>query len=187
MYTSEEQLVSRGRKLIRSLVLENGLDLKARSEVKAPGTIPDLVLYLGDRKSLSYVIALEFKLRNWRQALTQAFKHKNFVNESYVVLDHAVAAAALSAIGTFRSANVGLITIDKEQGFSVWHLPIPGLPFSKEFSTTFARSLLRTKDSPEQMPYLRNIRGGARLAELRQNLKPKVIHDRPCSFAVRPT
>jgi hypothetical protein len=55
------------------------------------------------------IIAIELKLRRWRQALAQADKYKGFANRVYVVLDGNQAELPLSALDDFRCNSIGLI------------------------------------------------------------------------------
>lgn len=56
-----------------------------------------------------HLIAIEAKLRDWRRALTQAYRNRQFSSQSWVVLDahYAVSDATVEA---FSRAQVGLAT-----------------------------------------------------------------------------
>lgn len=54
------------------------------------------------------VVAIEAKLRDWRRALTQAYRYLEFANESWVVLDHRFVSSALKAAVSFKSSGIGL-------------------------------------------------------------------------------
>lgn len=80
--------------------------------------IPDLLIANrkkgeSDGKGIT-IIAFEMKLRNWKQALFQAFRYRAFSNISYVVLDHDYANPALKNIEKFQRSNVGLVSIDQK-------------------------------------------------------------------------
>jgi hypothetical protein len=68
------------------------------------------------------IVAIEAKLRDWRRALVQAYRYLQFSTESWVVLDHSRAAAALRMTDLFASSGVGLATYSKENGLFV-HSP----------------------------------------------------------------
>jgi hypothetical protein len=55
------------------------------------------------------VIAVEFKLRKWREALAQASAYRDFANESYVVLDSSQVTDEQRVCAAFTGAGVGLI------------------------------------------------------------------------------
>lgn len=167
-FRTEADLVSCGRDLIRAAIDWLDLDVGVRYEVSAPGGVPDLVIFNNKRQSLQYAITVEFKLSNWQRAINQAFRHRNFVNEAYVVLDHTRSQAALSNLEVFSRANVGFMTIDARRMVRIHRYPEPRLPFSEEFSQMLAHSLL----SPYQplladLPFIRTIRGGVALSKLR--------------------
>lgn len=171
-YRTEAELARRGRRVIRDALTSVGAaGIQTRSEVQAPGGIPDLVIYRRQSNEVHYVVTVEFKLRNWRRALAQAFRHRNFGNEAYVVLDRARVAPALSQIAMFCAANVGLLTLDQGDEVHVWHYPIPKLPFSANFSRAVARSLLAPSCTvPADLPFIRSTRGGIVLSGLRNRL-----------------
>ena len=137
--------------------------------VSAPGGVPDLILYIKHGRAVRYVVTFEFKLANWRKALAQAFRHRNFGNEAYVVLDHASASAAIKNLDEFKRANVGLLTLSPTKELVAWHVPDPHRPFSLQFSQAFAASLLsRKRLAPNEVPFVRSTRGGTSLAHLRR-------------------
>lgn len=147
----------------------NGLE--KRAELRAPGGVPDFVLYHCVSGSIHYVIAIEFKLSNWRRALLQAFRYRNFANESYVILDRAHAARAIDTVKEFREANIGLITINTDGVVEAIHYPEPTIPFSEYFSRIVAQELVPTEEntSPD-FPFTRTARGGVALSQLRTSL-----------------
>ena len=58
------------------------------------------------------VSAFEFKLRDWRKALAQAFRYSYFADTAVVVVPPDVAAVARQAIAEFRRLKVGLWVFD---------------------------------------------------------------------------
>jgi hypothetical protein len=102
-FRSEAELVRRGRRLIRRAVQSLEGKIQTKSEVPAPGGVPDLVVFNKKDQTVQYVITIEFKLGDWRRAVTQAFRHRNFGNEAYVVLDQARLSAALRHLDVFRA------------------------------------------------------------------------------------
>jgi len=173
-FDSEEKMVRFGRREIRQLTEGLGVKVAIKSEVVGVGSIPDLVMFVKDNKKVSYVVSIEFKLSNWRKALAQAFAQKNFSNEAYVVLDHRSAGSALANIDRFINANVGLATVDRENGLRVWSYCDPSLPFSEHYSELFSQKLLKRKTKPVGLPYTRSIKGGVKLSGIRFLTKGKV-------------
>lgn len=169
-FDSEAKMVRLGQARIRDLGKGADIVFSLRSEVKAPGCIPDVVMYAKNRRDILYVISLEFKLSNWRKALEQAFTQKNFCNESYVVLDRACSQGASRNIDLFKRFNVGLVTFDRGGEFEVLSYCEPSLPFSVDYSFTFSKELLRRKTIPKELTYTRSVRGGARLANVKKAL-----------------
>ena len=160
-----------GRRIINQHAKSLGCDIHTRTEVRAPGAIPDLVLYHKRRRKIDYVISIEFKIRDWQCAMKQAYRHRNFANEVYVVLEYRKSAPARAAVEKFRSVNVGLATVDPDRGFQVWHYPVPSLPFSESFSKLFVKRLLARKTTPSMLPFTSSVRGGTKLHVLKNVLR----------------
>lgn len=57
------------------------------------------------------VIAAEAKLRNWRQALSQAKRYKDFANIVFVAMDATKVPKTKEAISEFRNEKVGLCAV----------------------------------------------------------------------------
>lgn len=68
------------------------------------------------------VIAVEAKLSEWRRVLVQAYRNLQFADESWVVLDHAYVRPALAQIERFKSAGIGLASVDRRQTGLYVHL-----------------------------------------------------------------
>ena len=166
-FRSEAELVRCYSRLIHEAINNLDLNVGTQYEVSAPGGVPDLVIFNEERHALQYVITVEFKLSNWRRAIHQAFRHRNFGNEAYVILDQARSQAAIRNLEIFKKANVGLITVDAEGGSRTWYPPEPGLPFSTEFSQMVACSLLFPRQPmPTDLPFIKSVRGGAALSRI---------------------
>ena len=167
-FASEAHLVRSGRRAVRAALRDIGGRFRTRCEVRAPGGVADLVLFAYGGRRLYYVVAVEFKLGDWRRALRQAFRHRNYVNEAYVVLDDGRGMAAIEHREVFRSANVGLATVDRADRVRVWCVPEPALPFSPGYAGVVAeRLLVSEKRKVNDLRFVRSVRGGSRLAALR--------------------
>ncbi|MFA5811019.1 MAG: hypothetical protein WC956_01650 [bacterium] len=75
------------------------------------------------RVIVNEIFAVEAKLRDWRRALSQAFRYREYANQSWVVLDTTHSKPALSNITRFERLNIGLGSIDKNGSFSVHFKP----------------------------------------------------------------
>ena len=167
-FGSEAQMVRRGSRLVRAAARDNNVRIRTRYEVEAPGAVPDLVIFAHDGRQVCYVVAVEFKLRDWRRGLRQAFRHRNYVNEAHVVLDGARAMAAIEHIDLFKRANVGLTTLDRTGKVDVRYLPTPALPFSGRYAQSLAKKLVaRSNAEIDNLPFIRSVRRGAALSPLR--------------------
>jgi len=75
-------------------------------------------------------IAFEMKIKNWRRALTQAFRYLAFAHYAYVVMDDAFCRPAIQNIRLFRKSNIGLLSIDQSSRLN-WHFrPCYQQPYS---------------------------------------------------------
>lgn len=68
-----------------------------------------------------HLIAVEAKLSDWQRVLVQAYRNLQFANESWAVLDHARVRPALNQLERFRTAGVGLASIDGENALFIHH------------------------------------------------------------------
>lgn len=101
--------------------------------------IPDLVVVHARKNKFGNTtftkIAFEMKLSNWQRALMQAFRYRAFANKSYVMLDAKFTNRAMKHIGSFRNANIGLLTIDKEGIVVTYFDPEHNSPYSTNLVT----------------------------------------------------
>jgi hypothetical protein len=72
--------------------------------------------------SVDTSIAIEAKLKNWKQALNQARRYKRFANYSYVLLDKQFSAPAEKSIHIFQQHNIGLISM-RGHDLTIHHSP----------------------------------------------------------------
>ena len=97
--------------------------------------IPDLVIANLDQSDNSRKrmrsFAFEMKLRNWKRALTQAYRYKSFSDYSYVMLDNSNIQPALKNIELFRRSNIGLLGIDGSGAIKTYHKPLLAKPYEK--------------------------------------------------------
>ncbi|HAS87942.1 MAG TPA: hypothetical protein DCS48_01340 [Desulfovibrio sp.] len=64
------------------------------------------------RPEVGMSLAIEAKLKNWKQALNQARRYKRFAQYSYVLLDKQYSTPAEANIEVFKQHNVGLISMN---------------------------------------------------------------------------
>ena len=132
-----------------------------------------MVLFRRSSGSVDYVVAVEFKLRNWRRAIAQAFRYRNVANEAYVILDSACVGPALEHLDVFQRSNVGLLSFGTDGEMRAHFLPTPALPWSFRFARAFARELLARRTLPDDLPFIRATRWGVYLSPLRNTLAPE--------------
>jgi len=58
-----------------------------------------------------HLIAVEAKLKKWQSALAQAYRNRQFADESWVVLDHRYHAPAVAQADRFQRSGVGLASV----------------------------------------------------------------------------
>jgi hypothetical protein len=68
------------------------------------------------------IITVEAKLSDWSRALVQAYRNRQFADESWVVLDHRYYKPAVSQLERFRRSGVGLASIDVCGDFYIHNL-----------------------------------------------------------------
>lgn len=97
--------------------------------------IPDLVIANLDQSDNSRKrmrsFAFEMKLRNWKRALTQAYRYRSFSYYSYVMLDNSYIEPALKNIELFKRSNIGLLGIDVTGAIKIYHKPLLTMPYEK--------------------------------------------------------
>lgn len=90
---------------LRQLGLFNG---------RAPGKLASV-----KRSPFENIIAIEAKLSDWSRALVQAYRNRQFADESWVVLDHRYHQAALAQLERFERAGVGLASVDTQKNLFI--------------------------------------------------------------------
>jgi hypothetical protein len=84
------------------------------------------------KNCLSDSIAIEAKLKNWKRALSQAYRYKWFSSMSYVVLDEKHISGAVLNIDLFKKMNVGLACIDRKGSVSLLFKPKKEKPIDEK-------------------------------------------------------
>ncbi|WP_421827904.1 hypothetical protein [Larkinella sp.] len=98
-------------------------------ECKGLFGIPDYVIFEEKNDCDFYIVSIELKLKNWQQALTQAFRYLSFSNKSFVVLDEKFIRPALNNINIFEQYNIGLASFNLNHDFKIYLNPVEITPF----------------------------------------------------------
>jgi len=83
------------------------------------------------------VYAVEAKLKDWKRALKQAFRYKDYANRSWVVMDERNINPARKNLSMFQTLGVGLASISTEGQLQKLWVPeeeIPKLPVSQWYA-----------------------------------------------------
>lgn len=124
MFKTEKDLVKSSLPLVQSFFASED-EVVLVQEPKGLFGIPDVLLYNGE------IVAIEFKLKNWKRALQQAFRYRSFSCKSYVFLDSDYIGSAIKNLEEFERFNIGLCGVT-EEGIETYHKPNRKNPFSNE-------------------------------------------------------
>jgi len=69
----------------------------------------------GTQEQKMSILAFEMKMRDWRKALSQAFRYRYFADKSIVVLPPEQAALAAEYLTTFKRLRVGLWSFERAE------------------------------------------------------------------------
>ena len=69
------------------------------------------------------IISIEAKLSDWQRAIVQAYRNRQFADESWVVLDHRYYKPAVGQIDRFQRSGVGLASVDVEGNLYIHYCP----------------------------------------------------------------
>jgi hypothetical protein len=73
--------------------------------------------------NIGTIIAVEAKLKNWRQAIQQAYRDRLFADRVYVALPSKYASGAIDNISQFRQTSIGLIIWEDDKAKVYYHPP----------------------------------------------------------------
>lgn len=127
MFSSEAELVEFSLPLLIEEFKKEGNIFNYIEEPKGLFGIPDVVIYNGS------VVSIEYKLKNWKQAIKQAYRYKSFSYEAYVVLDMEFSESAKRNIETFTKFNIGLGAVSND-GIEFFYKPNRSKPFNDTLS-----------------------------------------------------
>ena len=108
-------------------------DLLAVAWPKLPGEVfPDAETFA--RVARPTVRAFEMKLGNWRKAMAQASRYKNFAHQAIAVIPTQIGPVATEYLHTFRRIRVGLWLFDSASGvIKPIYTPRPARPRSLRY------------------------------------------------------
>lgn len=123
MFNTEAEMIQFSLSNLKKTFFEHD-NVQLIQEVPGLFGIPDVVL------KAEKVIAIEYKLSNWKRALIQAFKYKNFAHASYVLLDKDFIHRATRNIDMFKRSKIGLGCVDELGDIIIEYDPGLSKPFS---------------------------------------------------------
>ena len=127
MFASEAELVEFSLPLIMEKFKTENNDIEYVQEPKGLFGIPDVIIFNGK------IVAIEYKLKNWKQAMKQAYRYQSFSDQTYVILDAAYINLAKNNIDMFIKFNIGLGAVDNND-VKFYYKPIYKKPFSNKLS-----------------------------------------------------
>lgn len=151
-FCTEQEMSSRFRRILLSAIESEGV--RCLPEVDGGVGIPDYLLVAMSGQAISYVVAIELKIRDWHRGLLQAFRYRNFTNEVYVVLDREHLQPALANSNHFQRAGVGLASFAEDGSFEVHILAVASKPFSELLSERVALRISHALSDLEWGPKL---------------------------------
>lgn len=77
------------------------------------------------------IVSIEAKLRDWQRALHQAYRYREFSNQSWVLMDAGRVAPALQNLQQFIRAGIGLASINTSGELFVHYEPATAHSFSE--------------------------------------------------------
>jgi len=122
-------------------LLNNGFaERTAKDKVR---TVPYL------RRHITTAIAVELKLKKWRDAYQQALRGRSFSEYQYVVLDANHVSPALDNMEMFEQQGIGLASVDTDGTFVKHHSPDKQRPFSELNTWRLNEKTLQRSDETE--------------------------------------
>nr|WP_315155068.1 hypothetical protein [uncultured Flavobacterium sp.] len=122
-------------------------------EYKGLFGVPDFVYY-DKRDEKIELIAFELKLKNWKQAIKQAFRYKSFSNLSYVVIPSVSVDSAFKNIELFKKYNIGLAGFNSLREFEILFKPTSEIPYSDNLNNKILESIKLCKKKSKKIDFL---------------------------------
>lgn len=92
--------------------------------------VPDFILVEDRLPDDKLIISIELKLKNWNQAIKQAYRYKSFSHYSFVVLDELNIKPAINNLNLFKDFNIGLASLNPQKELKIVHYPNFEIPFN---------------------------------------------------------
>lgn len=89
------------------------------------------------------IVSIEAKLRDWQRALRQAYRYREFSNQSWVLMDAGRVAPALENLQKFNRAEIGLASINPSGELFIHYEPEITNSFSEARYWTASAQLTR--------------------------------------------
>ena len=119
-------------------------------EYKGLFGVPDFVYYNKHEEEIE-LIAFELKLKNWKQAIKQAFRYKSFSNVSYVVIPSVGINVAFKNIELFKKYNIGLARFNSPKEFEILFKPTSEVPYSYDLNNKILESFKSCKKKSKNL------------------------------------
>ena len=148
MFTSEQEMSLKFEKFIK----ENFGNAYIK-ECSWLFWVPDYVFYSKTNIDIS-VISFELKLKNWKQAIKQAFRYKNFSHASYVVMPMQNISIAENNIDVFRRYNIWLILFDTKGDICILFKPEISAPYSEFLTQKLLGDIKKSKRKAKNIDML---------------------------------
>lgn len=140
-----------------SVIFENFLKKKLGNtyvkEYRGLFGIPDFVYYNKNEDKIE-LIAFELKLKDWKQAIKQAFRYKSFSNISYVVIPTVSINVAFKNVELFKKYNIGLAGFNSSKEFEILFKPTSETPYSSELNNKILESFKSCKKKSKSLEFL---------------------------------
>lgn len=122
-------------------------------EYKGLFGVPDFIYY-DKRDEKIELIAFELKLKNWKQAIKQAFRYKSFSNLSYVVIPSVSVDVAFKNIELFKKYNIGLAGFNSLREFEILFKPTSEIPYSDNLNNKILESIKSCRKKSKKLEFL---------------------------------
>ncbi len=130
-FETENEMATLFKHFFNSNIEETNIEF--REECKRLFGIPDAVFIEKKDNFIRHIVAFELKLKKWQRALIQAFKYKNFANQSFVIIDEHYITPAIKNIDKFIHFNIGIASFNKNKELKIFYYPKIKKPFSNEY------------------------------------------------------
>ncbi len=146
MFTSEKEMSLHFERYLRSKIGNAYL-----KEQKGLFGIPDFIIFEKGSREDYNLVSFELKIRNWKRAMIQAFRHKSFSNVSYVVTSNENADLFARNLSKFKKYQIGLASIDDQRNLRIYYKPKSSKPYSVKLRQEIEGLLSKKKKSTQEI------------------------------------